>query len=209
LKVKIIVLLVGIALLVGILSGCQETPPEEEEEEETPEASFTYYPMEDIYMNTNITFTDASTGEIESWAWEFGDNTTSTEQNPTHAYDTVGTYTVNLTVTYTDGNTSVYSMDITLDYMPPTAAFDYIPMVNITVNATITFTDNSTTGDANITSWLWDFGDDTNSTEQNPTHNYSAADTYTVTLTVTDENELTSTATVDITVTEEEIEWEK
>ncbi|QHN07803.1 pseudomurein-binding repeat-containing protein [Methanothermobacter sp. THM-2] len=42
-------------------------------------------------------FMDKSTGSIQSWQWDLGDNTTSTERNPTHTYK-AGTYTVTLTV---------------------------------------------------------------------------------------------------------------
>ncbi len=47
-----------------------------------------------------VNFTDASTGSagITSWSWDFGDGTTSTDQNPTHTYNTIGTYDVSLTV---------------------------------------------------------------------------------------------------------------
>jgi serine protease len=48
-------------------------------------------------------------------------------------------------------------------------------------NTAIQFTDQST---GNITGWLWDFGDGATSTEQNPTHAYKEAQTYTVRLTV-------------------------
>lgn len=33
-----------------------------------------------------VAFIDESIGEVKSWKWEFGDGTTSTEQNPTHVY---------------------------------------------------------------------------------------------------------------------------
>ena len=39
-----------------------------------------------------------------AWAWDFGDGTTSTEQNPAHAYAANGKYTVKLTVTSPDGH---------------------------------------------------------------------------------------------------------
>lgn len=47
---------------------------------------------------------------------------------------------------------------------------------------------NITVVSQNISSWNWDFGDGTFSTEQNPTHIFSAPETYTVNLTVSNEN---------------------
>lgn len=49
----------------------------------------------------DVQFTDESTGtfDIVSWAWDFGDGTTSEEQNPTHTYTDPGSYDVSLTVT--------------------------------------------------------------------------------------------------------------
>jgi len=43
-----------------------------------------------------VQFTDASTGSPTSWSWSFGDGGTSTAQNPSHSYSTVGSYTVTL-----------------------------------------------------------------------------------------------------------------
>jgi PKD repeat protein len=198
---KIVVPLLCFAVVVGLLSGCvQETTPNE-----IPVASFTYTPMEDIYPETMLTFTDTSTdadGTIASWAWSFGDGITSTEQNPTHAYTEVGTYTVTLVVTDNDGNESVaYTADITVSPQPPTAYFTYAPMEDILVNVTtIVFTDASIPSNANITDWSWDFGDGTNSTEQNTTHMYTAIGDFIVTLTVTDADGLMGTKSVIITV---------
>jgi PKD repeat protein len=45
-----------------------------------------------------IQFTDMSSGNITSYAWDFGDNETSTEKNPAHTYLAEGTYDVSLTV---------------------------------------------------------------------------------------------------------------
>src|SRR2546425_9186675 len=39
-----------------------------------------------------VAFTDASTGRITAWAWDFLDGTRSTPQLPTHTYTTPGTY---------------------------------------------------------------------------------------------------------------------
>lgn len=43
-------------------------------------------------------FTDTSDASPSKWLWDFGDGTTSTEQNPTHTYKAAGTYNVTLTV---------------------------------------------------------------------------------------------------------------
>lgn len=68
---------------------------------ELPQASFEFSPQSPSTRDT-IQFTDTSVdpdGEIVSWQWDFGDGTTSTEQNPTHRYEKGGLYTVTLTVT--------------------------------------------------------------------------------------------------------------
>lgn len=45
-----------------------------------------------------VTFADKSMGSPTSWSWNFGDKSTSTDQNPVHAYKKAGKYTVSLTV---------------------------------------------------------------------------------------------------------------
>ena len=47
-----------------------------------------------------VEFENASSGFISSYYWEFGDGTTSPQENPTHTYKQVGTYTVSLTVSH-------------------------------------------------------------------------------------------------------------
>ena len=60
------------------------------------------------------------------------------------------------------------------------------------------FTETSSDPDGTVTGWLWDFGDGTTDTAQNPTHVYEFPGSYVVTLTVTDNSTLqgTTTATV-------------
>jgi len=48
---------------------------------------------------------------ITAWAWDFGDNATSTEQNPAHTYTANGRYTVKLTVTNAQGAHTVRKAD--------------------------------------------------------------------------------------------------
>ena len=46
-----------------------------------------------------VQFTDASTGPITTWAWNFGNGNTSNLQNPAAVYVTPGTYTDTLSIT--------------------------------------------------------------------------------------------------------------
>jgi len=57
-----------------------------------PMADFTF-----AVSGLTVVFDDTSTGRPTSWRWDFGDNNTSTLQNPSHMYAAAGTYTVTLT----------------------------------------------------------------------------------------------------------------
>ncbi|MDD1682431.1 MAG: PKD domain-containing protein [Methanoregula sp.] len=50
-----------------------------------------------------VQFTDTSSGDPTSWAWDFGDEGSSLMKNPAHTYTSAGNYTVNLIVTNADG----------------------------------------------------------------------------------------------------------
>ncbi len=78
---------------------------------------------------------------------------------------------------------------------PPTAGFTWS-----CADLTCQFTDQST-DDGSIVAWSWDFGDNSTSTAQTPSHTFSAGGTYTVTLTVTDGGNLPDTVSHAVTVT--------
>ena len=64
----------------------------------------------------DTSYSDGSGGDIVTWAWEFGDGGTSSEQNPTYEYSVVtGSYTVSLTVTNALGNQSTANLRINLN----------------------------------------------------------------------------------------------
>ena len=74
-------------------------------------------------INTDgfVQFTDESTDAPKSWSWDFGDGSTSSEQNPSHNYSTEGTYTVELTVSNVAGADTITKTDYITVESPLTA----------------------------------------------------------------------------------------
>ena len=140
----------------------------------------------------NAQFTDLTPGAT-SWLWDFGDGNTSTQQNPTHQYTNLGNYTVTLTAnTSIDcGNTTVKTdlikiqeTTVTINTAAGCVPFTYNPQ------ATIQTLDP-------VVSYLWDFGDGTTSTLQNPPpHTYNVVGSYTISLTITTASGCTKTITI-------------
>ena len=121
----------------------------------------------------SVQFTDLSENATE-WNWNFGDGSSSIEQNPIHVYSTAGNYTVTLTVNNEAGSDVVTKqVYIIASKHEDTIIWGIAPL-------SLQFTDLS----ENATSWKWNFGDGTNSTEQNPEHTYNKAGQYAVTVTV-------------------------
>ena len=133
----------------------------------------------------SVQFNDYSS-VATSWAWEFGDGNTSTEQNPLHVYSEEGVYDVTLTITG-DSCTSTITQHICifgLDPTPECEAIFYTTTPDWDTPLTLQFTDWS----INASTWAWDFGDGNTSTEQNPLHTYIEEGVYDVTLTITSDS---------------------
>ena len=148
----------------------------------------------------DASFTDQSTdsdGTIASRLWNFGDGGTSTATNPTYTYAASGTYNVTLTVTDNNGATATDTDTVSV------SSSNVGPTANFTSAASgsnqIAFTDTSNDSDGSVVAWLWNFGDGTTSTAQNPSHTFPASGSYTVRLTVTDNGGITGTKAVTVT----------
>jgi gliding motility-associated-like protein len=138
-----------------------------------------------------IDFTDLSTvtlGGIKSWAWTFGDGSTSNQQKPSHCYTAGGIYSVGLTVTSDSGCSSSLTIpNMVTVYNHPQAAFIASPQPVTIVEPTIQFTDE-TKDSSKVITWLWEFNDQTDATSslQNPIHTYIDTGTYCADLIVQD-----------------------
>lgn len=126
-----------------------------------------------------VKFKNASTG-AKSYFWKFqgGNPSTSTDTEPEVVYQSRGDYDVELIAI--DGNDSSrleQKSYISVEAMPD-ASYQF-GITGLTVN----FSNSSKYGD----SYFWDFGDNQNSTEINPSHTYKAEGDYKVSLKVTNE----------------------
>jgi PKD repeat protein len=133
-----------------------------------------------------VQFTDQSTGNSLSYSWDFNNDgiSDSTQINPTYTYNTVGTYTVKLTVTNSVGSNSLTKTNyIAVNNGAPVANFTATP-ISGSAPLNVQFTDQST---GTVTGWAWDFNNDgiIDSNSENPTYTYSSPGNYTVKLTVT------------------------
>lgn len=95
-------------LLFGILLlNCKE---EENQLNSIPNAAFSV-DKNVIKVDETVQFTDKSTDNPTSWDWNFGDDSTSKEQNPSHEYAHLGLYSVSLTVSNEIGIDSIIKSD--------------------------------------------------------------------------------------------------
>ncbi len=130
-----------------------------------------------------VSFQGASTNNITNWQWNFGNGTSSNQQNPSATYGSTGTFTPSLTVTTINGCELTVSNPLMIHAYSATASFSATP-VSGCLPLNVQFTDTSSPFDS-IISWAWDFGDGGTSSLQNPSHTYSQHGDYTATLTIT------------------------
>ena len=149
-------------------------------QEPAPVAAFSGTPLSGV-APLPVTLTDLSAGPLTSWAWTFGDGSTSTDQHPKHTYTKAGRYAVQLTVTGPGGTKTVTKEQYVVVQDPaPVAAFSGTPLSGV-APLPVTLTDLSS---GPLTSWAWTFGDGGTSTDQHPEHTYTKAGSYAVQLTV-------------------------
>ena len=136
-----------------------------------------------------------------TYAWAFGDGTTSTAQNPSHVYVDPGSYNVVVTVRDDHGMaaTDYLTVTATSPNRPPQVAATATPTSGI-APLPVAFQANATDPDGDALTYAWSFRDGATASTANPQHTFAAAGTYDVALIVTDARGATTSRTLRITV---------
>jgi len=76
-----------------------------------------------------VTFSDQSTGDITTYLWDFGDQSSSTDPNPIHTYTTKGVYSVTLTISGPEGSDSKTVFDYVLVNASPKRSLSWMHLL--------------------------------------------------------------------------------
>ena len=151
-----------------------------------------------------IAFTDSSlvSSNIRLWRWDFGDGTTSDQQNPVHTFTRPGRYTVSLYVETTDNCSSISNLNQQV-VIAPTPILDIGGNLDLCLPATFTFRPVWVNADTTILNIKWNFGQgDTSSLLIPPVIIYPRVGVYTTRLTVNNQYNCPTTLVRTVTVTE-------
>jgi len=148
-----------------------------------------------------VDFTNTSNlqgGTVGSFTWTFGDGNSSTDENPSHTYNSQGTMVVTLTYSNPNAGWSCKTGTVTKTINLNSCNANFNWNAN---DLSVTFS-NASTSQFNITSYNWNFGDgSTTSSLQNPSHSYQSSGFYTVTLTTTDNQGCSSSYSTSFSIT--------
>jgi PKD repeat protein len=141
-----------------------------------------------VTVGQSVNFTDASTGTITSWIWNFGDNNYSTQQNPVYTFTQPGEIPVFLVVSNglcTDTIVKIIQVQLDCANLGLNADFDLNPdTLDLNSNSLAEFTNTSTNG---LTS-QWIFHDGQVLNDWNVSKAYLSEGVYTIKLIVRNYN---------------------
>lgn len=130
-----------------------------------------------------VQFTDLSTGNPDSWSWDFGNGLSSVSQNPFVIYTAPGIYSVSLIAGNSAGRDTILKTGYIIVDSLPEAKFIITPPMGCLPFRT-SFINQSNPAGGTIAKWFWDFGDGATADSANPEHTYTVGGTYTVQLIV-------------------------
>ena len=156
-------------------------------------------PGEEIEWDGSDSTYKEGTEPVANFAWDFDDGNAATGEVVTHAFDDPGEYEVELTISDEYGNTDTDVVTAVVEGANLDAVASVDPSSGDTTT-TFTFDGSQSSGDNQITSYHWDFGDGTTATGEVVDHSYDSSGTYEAVLTVEDEYGNTDTDTVTVSV---------
>lgn len=167
---------------------------------------FANFNFNNVCLNNLSSFTDFSLpgiGTLNSWEWQFGDNTTSNIKNSTHTYATSGTFTAQLVVSNTYGCYDTIKKSPTV-YPLPEANFGINRVCNGNI-LNLNFTDSSSVqSPETVTQWLWNFilpPSIIQSNLQNPSQLFPGSGLYDIKLIATSNHNCRDTITKQVNLT--------
>ena len=153
-----------------------------------PTASFnaSNFCFQDSVQFLDSSFTAAG-DTLASWAWDFDDGQTATQQQPKHYFDNVANFRVSLKVT-TDKNCSDTTSQLINIQPKPVANFSIDNLFNCSKEG-VQFLNNSNVSSGSITSYFWKFNDSLNSADtaivDEPIYTFDTLGDYAINLIVT------------------------
>jgi gliding motility-associated-like protein len=151
-----------------------------------PLNAFPFLPDTGGCLPFNATFIGNSQLNTTNYIWHFGDGASAVGDTVSHLYNAVGVFTVMLLAADTNAcvglDTSYATVEVIDDFV--TASFNVAILNDCDSLLQIDLLNNS----VNASTYWWDFGDGTFSSNVNETHEYTLPGTYTITLMVEDTN---------------------
>jgi gliding motility-associated-like protein len=169
-----------VTLFVTSSEGARDTITQKVTVYPNPEPHFDAPGVCDGYPTEFTNNTAINQGSIASYTWDFGDGTSSVQAEPVKQYLNPDVYQVKLSAESADGCKATYTGQ---------AVVQKVPIANFSAD-NICLDEkakvyNYSSIDVGTMSYDWDFGDNTTSVLQNPSHQYPGKGTYPVQLTVT------------------------
>ncbi len=165
------------------------------------------YPPPNVSFNFNnvcsadsaamVNLSSVSSGSL-SYSWDFGNSTGSTASNPYATYTGAGTFAIKLVATTNNACKDSLTKPISI-FDSPTVAFNF---TNPCDGHPVQFTNTSSVNSGVISSYDWNFGDNTNSSLVAPSKQYLNFGSYTVTLVATSSNGCTNSLSKTLSVYE-------
>ena len=159
--------------------GCTDSKTLPINVNESPKADFTNDPACSLTPTTFTNTTPVAGSPVKTYAWDFGDGTTSPAMSPVKSWTALGPKAVMMTVTLNNGCKSTITKNLNVG-VQPNVVFN---AQNVCAGDPVVFENNTSWAQGDI-AFNWNFGDNTTSTNSDPQHVYttSVTKTYNVTL---------------------------